>query len=212
MLTRNHSLFMACIYICKKLKSQTVMCACASRYHTFTLRYVTAYSALLLTPLKIKTQNNKKVEVNKDGQIEVKESQDVLNAAVSKALESPGQEATNDSILPIDSLENIEQITQDTSVTTDITASPTDSYPQTECLNEKPSLDNTTGNDSALGDSTTEVSPCAIHVSWNFVPVLFYCVFTKTKSMKFLLKLWLFFRLQPSLYICPLTISCLPSV
>ncbi|XP_011293452.2 uncharacterized protein LOC101900611 isoform X13 [Musca domestica] len=97
-----------------------------------------------------------KVEVNKDGQIEVKESQDVLNAAVSKALESPGQEATNDSILPIDSLENIEQITQDTSVTTDITASPTDSYPQTECLNEKPSLDNTTGNDSALGDSTTE--------------------------------------------------------
>ncbi|XP_061398097.1 uncharacterized protein LOC133333817 isoform X6 [Musca vetustissima] len=98
-----------------------------------------------------------RVEVNKDGQIEVKESQDVLNAAVSKALESPGQEATNESTtMPIDSLENIEQITQDTSVTTDITASPTDSYPQTECLNEKPSLDNTTGNDSALGDSTTE--------------------------------------------------------
>ncbi|XP_073814169.1 uncharacterized protein isoform X11 [Musca autumnalis] len=98
-----------------------------------------------------------KVEVNKDGQIEVKESQDVLNAAVSKALESTaGLEATDESILPIDSLENIEQITQDTSVTTDITASPTDSYPQTECLTEKPSPENTTGNDSALGDSTTE--------------------------------------------------------
>ncbi|XP_073814180.1 uncharacterized protein isoform X18 [Musca autumnalis] len=98
-----------------------------------------------------------RVEVNKDGQIEVKESQDVLNAAVSKALESTaGLEATDESILPIDSLENIEQITQDTSVTTDITASPTDSYPQTECLTEKPSPENTTGNDSALGDSTTE--------------------------------------------------------
>ncbi|XP_075169241.1 uncharacterized protein LOC142241343 isoform X23 [Haematobia irritans] len=96
-----------------------------------------------------------KVEVNKDGQIEVKESQDVLNAAVSKALDSTGELEANES-LPLDSLENIEQITQDTSVTTDITASPTDSYPQNECLNEKPSLDITTGNDSALGDSTTE--------------------------------------------------------
>ncbi|XP_075169242.1 uncharacterized protein LOC142241343 isoform X24 [Haematobia irritans] len=96
-----------------------------------------------------------RVEVNKDGQIEVKESQDVLNAAVSKALDSTGELEANES-LPLDSLENIEQITQDTSVTTDITASPTDSYPQNECLNEKPSLDITTGNDSALGDSTTE--------------------------------------------------------
>lgn len=107
--------------------------------------------------ISITKQNTQKVEVNKDGQIEVKESQDVLNVAVSKALESSGLEA-NES-LPVDSLENIEQITQDTSVTTDITASPTDSYPQTECLNEKPSLDNNnTGNDSALGESTTEVS------------------------------------------------------
>ena len=56
-------------------------------------------------------------------------------------------------------LEDVEQIVADTSVTTDITASPTDSYPKVECLNtETPSLDNTTGNDSALGESTSEVS------------------------------------------------------
>ncbi|KAM7343225.1 uncharacterized protein ACRADG_010345 isoform 5-T5 [Cochliomyia hominivorax] len=99
-----------------------------------------------------------KVEVNKDGQIEVKESDDVLNAAVTKALESSEvvskAEALN--VAAASNSEDIEQIVTDTSVTTDITASPTDSYPKTECLNtETPSLDNT-GNDSALGESTSE--------------------------------------------------------
>lgn len=71
-------------------------------------------------------------------------------------------------------LENVEQITADTSVTTDITASPTDSYPKVECLNtESPSLDNTTGNDSALGESTTEVSNATLKKSFLLLKVQF---------------------------------------
>lgn len=99
------------------------------------------------------------MEVNKDGQIEVKESQDVLNAAATKALESSELVSTQQEALTVEpNSEDIEQIVADTSVTTDITASPTDSYPKTESLNtETPSLDNT-GNDSALGESTAEVS------------------------------------------------------
>ncbi|XP_065366871.1 uncharacterized protein LOC135959756 isoform X4 [Calliphora vicina] len=97
-----------------------------------------------------------KVEVNKDGQIEVKESQDVLNAAATKALESPELAHTPEAMVIELNSEDLEQIVADTSVTTDITASPTDSYPQNECLNtETPSLDNT-GNDSALGESASE--------------------------------------------------------
>ncbi|KAI8116898.1 Protein kinase C-like 3 [Lucilia cuprina] len=97
-----------------------------------------------------------RVEVNKDGQIEVKESQDVLNAAVTKALESSVVAQTPETLAVESNSEDLEQIIADTSVTTDITASPTDSYPKNECLiTETPSPDNT-GNDSALGESTSE--------------------------------------------------------
>lgn len=108
------------------------------------------------TKKKKNTKSNQtiKVEVNKDGQIEVNETEDVLNAAVAKALESEPLKA-----LPLEKPEDIEQIIQDISETTDITASPTDSYNKSECLNtETPSINDQTGNDSALGESATEVS------------------------------------------------------
>lgn len=115
-------------------------------------------------PTICQIQHTNKVEVNKEGQIEVKESQDVLQAAVSKALESCRQIEQSLGNL------NSEEPRLDLSVATDLTASPTDSHPKTitattpiastddsQALEDFNNLDKS-GNDSALGESTTEVS------------------------------------------------------
>lgn len=116
------------------------------------------YNLLHTTYINKNKRLLKKVEVNKDGQIEVIESQDALNAAVTKALESSELVSQPEALTVEQNIDEIEQIVADISETTDITASPTDSYPKNECLNTETGSQDNTGNDSALGESTSEVS------------------------------------------------------
>lgn len=111
----------------------------------------------------------KQVEVNKEGRIEVKESpQDELDAAAaSQALESPLNDNASESLPTANTTADIEQIHQDISVTTDITASPTDSFPANDgCLDESGVA---SGNSSALITSSAEVSTPKMLVSLKLV-------------------------------------------
>ncbi|XP_067627058.1 uncharacterized protein [Eurosta solidaginis] len=103
-----------------------------------------------------RNQNNSnafKVEVNKDGRIEVKETprDETDSSATTKALESSLNDNTSDSL---HTTADIEQIQQDISVTTDITASPTDSCPPNHSYQNESGV--ASGNSSALNASSTE--------------------------------------------------------
>ncbi|XP_036333245.1 uncharacterized protein LOC118744377 isoform X2 [Rhagoletis pomonella] len=105
-----------------------------------------------------RNQNNSnafKVEVNNEGRIEVKESpQDELDTAASQALESPLNDNTSESLPTANTTADIEQIHQDISVTTDITASPTDSFPANDGYLEESGV--ASGNSSAFVASRAE--------------------------------------------------------
>lgn len=104
------------------------------------------------------------VELNKEGKIEITESPNEPNGSVvaAAALENALTDISSASGNANTSSE-IEQIQHDNSVTTDPTASPTDSYPAHEegYLNESSLI--VSGNATALEGSTptTEVSEAA---------------------------------------------------
>uniref|UniRef100_A0A034VP17 Protein kinase C-like 3 n=3 Tax=Bactrocera dorsalis TaxID=27457 RepID=A0A034VP17_BACDO len=105
-----------------------------------------------------RNQNNSnafKVEVNKDGRIEVKESpQEEVDGAVTQILESPLNDNTSESLLTANTTADIEQIQQEISVATDITASPTDSCPPNDVSLDESGV--ASGNSSALVASSAE--------------------------------------------------------
>nr|XP_036230271.1 uncharacterized protein LOC106617566 isoform X27 [Bactrocera oleae]XP_036230272.1 uncharacterized protein LOC106617566 isoform X27 [Bactrocera oleae] len=105
-----------------------------------------------------RNQNNSnafKVEVNKDGRIEVKESpQEELDGAVTQFLESPLNDNTSESLPTANTTADIEQIQQEISVATDITASPTDSCPPNDVSLDESGV--ASGNSSALVASSAE--------------------------------------------------------
>ncbi|XP_049306999.1 uncharacterized protein LOC105228111 isoform X6 [Bactrocera dorsalis] len=105
-----------------------------------------------------RNQNNSnafKVEVNKDGRIEVKESpQEEVDGAVTQILESPLNDNTSESLPTANTTADIEQIQQEISVATDITASPTDSCPPNDVSLDESGV--ASGNSSALVASSAE--------------------------------------------------------
>ncbi|XP_053965927.1 uncharacterized protein LOC128868160 isoform X17 [Anastrepha ludens] len=105
-----------------------------------------------------RNQNNSnafKVEVNKEGRIEVKESpQDERDAAVTQGLENPLNDNTSESLPTATTTADIEQIQQDISMTTDITASPSDSYPANDGYLDESGV--ASGNSSAMVTSSAE--------------------------------------------------------
>ncbi|XP_054736438.1 uncharacterized protein LOC129243435 isoform X12 [Anastrepha obliqua] len=102
-----------------------------------------------------RNQNNSnafKVEVNKEGRIEVKESpQDERDAAVTQGLENPLNDNTSESLPTATTTADIEHIQQDISMTTDITASPSDSYPANDGYLDESGV--ASGNSSAMPSS-----------------------------------------------------------
>ncbi|XP_011184501.2 uncharacterized protein LOC105213405 isoform X8 [Zeugodacus cucurbitae] len=105
-----------------------------------------------------RNQNNSnafKVEINKEGRIEVKESpQEELDGAVTQILESPLNDNTSESLPTANTTADIEQIQQEISVATDITASPTDSCPPNDVSLDESGV--ASGNSSALVASSSE--------------------------------------------------------
>ncbi|XP_037944766.1 uncharacterized protein LOC119677475 isoform X13 [Teleopsis dalmanni] len=94
-----------------------------------------------------------RVEMNKEGQIQVRESPDELNSAVSKAFESSYNE-TSESLPTANTTAEIEQLLKDTSETTDATdatASPTDSYPTNDVF-----LNDSSGNGNAPAETSID--------------------------------------------------------
>ncbi|XP_011184492.2 uncharacterized protein LOC105213405 isoform X2 [Zeugodacus cucurbitae] len=96
-----------------------------------------------------------RVEINKEGRIEVKESpQEELDGAVTQILESPLNDNTSESLPTANTTADIEQIQQEISVATDITASPTDSCPPNDVSLDESGV--ASGNSSALVASSSE--------------------------------------------------------
>lgn len=112
-------------------------------------------------------KNRTKVELNKEGQIEVKEFTDNIENQIQNDENSEQTQST-----PTGTQEDA-PTNQDISVTTDITASPTDSYPP----NEPEFYPDETGKDGELNGSLDEVS--IILSSLVFLDILksFFCVF-----------------------------------
>ncbi|XP_004534703.1 uncharacterized protein LOC101457517 isoform X5 [Ceratitis capitata] len=105
-----------------------------------------------------RNQNNSnafKVEVNKEGRIEVKETpQDEFDGGMPPSAGTPLNDNTSESLPTANTTADIEQIQQDISATTDITASPTDSYPPNDVSLDESGV--ASGNSSALVASSGE--------------------------------------------------------
>lgn len=95
--------------------------------------------------------------MNKEGRIEVKETpQDEFDGGMPPSAGTPLNDNTSESLPTANTTADIEQIQQDISATTDITASPTDSYPPNDVSLDESGV--ASGNSSALVASSGEVS------------------------------------------------------